>query len=187
MSFSANFKSVSAINSFCWLLFFGRVDDVEGLESLRWEDQQKIRKYVESGAGNSTSTSTSSTGGNAKLEYGIEVSQTSRAGCRKCSEKILKGEVSLLLYFICCCKISLVVASLLYLLCCVCFFFFFQVRIFSKPEGPGNKGLMWHHAKCFLEMSSSTDLESLSGWRSIPDSDQEALLPLVKKANTGKS
>ncbi|VVB07527.1 unnamed protein product [Arabis nemorensis] len=125
------------------------VDDVEGLESLRWEDQQKIRKYVESGAGNSTSTSSS--GGNAKLEYGIEVSQTSRAGCRKCSEKILKGEV----------------------------------RIFSKPEGPGNKGLMWHHAKCFLEMSSSTDLESLSGWRSIPDSDQEALLPLVKKADTG--
>ncbi|XP_010510210.1 PREDICTED: poly [ADP-ribose] polymerase 1-like [Camelina sativa] len=129
------------------------VDDVEGIESLRWEDQEKIRKYVESGAGNSTSaststsTSTSSTANSAKLEYGIEVSQTSRAGCRKCSEKILKGEV----------------------------------RIFSKPEGPGNKGLMWHHAKCFLEMSSSTELESLSGWRSIPDSDQEALLPLVKK------
>jgi len=40
-------------------------------------------------------------------------------------------------------------------------------------------------------MSSSTELESLSGWRSIPDSDQEALLPLVKKAlpaaKTGKS
>ncbi|KAL1190688.1 Poly [ADP-ribose] polymerase 1 [Cardamine amara subsp. amara] len=128
------------------------VDDVEGIESLRWEDQQKIRKYVESGAGNSTSTSTgSSTGssaGNVKLEYGIEVSQTSRAGCRKCGEKILKGEV----------------------------------RLFSKPEGPGNKGLMWHHAKCFLEMSSSTELESFSGWRSIPDSDQQALLPLVKKA-----
>ncbi|XP_010469693.1 PREDICTED: poly [ADP-ribose] polymerase 1-like [Camelina sativa] len=129
------------------------VDDVEGIESLRWEDQQKIRKYVESGAGNSTSasastsTNTSSTANNAKLEYGIEVSQTSRAGCRKCNEKILKGEV----------------------------------RIFSKPEGPGNKGLMWHHAKCFLEMSSSTELESLPGWRNIPDSDQEALLPLVKK------
>ncbi|CAH2059929.1 unnamed protein product [Thlaspi arvense] len=125
-------------------------DDVEGLESLRWEDQQKIRKYVDSGAGNSTSTSTgtSSSGGNAKLEYGIEVSQTSRAGCRKCSEKIMKGEV----------------------------------RIFSKTEGPGNKGLMWYHAKCFLEMSSSTELESLPGWGSIPDSDQKALLPSVKKA-----
>ncbi|KFK31229.1 hypothetical protein AALP_AA6G085200 [Arabis alpina] len=127
------------------------VDDVESLESLRWEDQQKIRKYVEFGAGNSTSASKntgSSSSGNAKLEYGIEVSQTSRAGCRKCSDKILKEEV----------------------------------RIFSKPEGPGNKGLMWHHAKCFLETSSSTELESLSGWRSIPDSEQKILLTLVKKA-----
>lgn len=68
---------------------------------------------------------------------------------------------------------------------------FLQVRIFSKPEGPGNKGLMWHHARCFLEMSPSTELKSLSGWGSIPDSDQEALLALVKKdppeAKTGKS
>lgn len=50
---------------------------------------------------------------------------------------------------------------------------------------------MWYHAKCFLEMSPSTELESLSGWRSIPDSDQVTLLPLVKKAppaaKTGKS
>lgn len=86
-----------------------RADDVEGLESLRWEDQQKIRKYVESGAGDSTSTSTASSGGNAKLEYGIEVSQTSRAGCRKCTEKILKGEVHCCSHFISH-TISLVVA-----------------------------------------------------------------------------
>lgn len=50
---------------------------------------------------------------------------------------------------------------------------------------------MWHHARCFLEMSPSTELKSLSGWGSIPDSDQEALLPLVKKvqpaAKTGMS
>lgn len=97
-------------------LGFARVDDVEGIESLRWEDQQKIRKYVESGAGNNTSTSTStskststsSTANNAKLEYGIEVSQTSRAGCRKCSEKILKGEVR-------CCSTSSVMVVAFYM------------------------------------------------------------------------
>ncbi|CAH8362692.1 unnamed protein product [Eruca vesicaria subsp. sativa] len=125
-------------------------DDVEGLESLRREDRPKIRKYrkyVDYGEGTSTSTSTANSGGNAKLEYGIQVSQTSRSGCRKCSEKTLKGEV----------------------------------HIFSKPEGQANKGFMWYHARCFLEMSPSTELESLSGWGSIPDSDQEALLPLVKK------
>lgn len=100
-----------AINSFL-SLDFARVDDVEGIESLRWEDQQKIRKYVESGAGSNTSTSTgtstSSTANNAKLEYGIEVSQTSRAGCRKCSEKILKGEVN-------CCSTSSVMVVAFYM------------------------------------------------------------------------
>ncbi|GLU07733.1 hypothetical protein SLE2022_246810 [Rubroshorea leprosula] len=49
------------------------VDDVEGLELLRWEDQQKIRTYVESDA--------------------IESSQTSGATCEHCSQKILKGKV----------------------------------------------------------------------------------------------
>jgi hypothetical protein len=29
------------------------------------------------------------------MEYGIELSQTSRATCKSCSEKIMKGEVAL--------------------------------------------------------------------------------------------
>ncbi|XP_010522166.1 PREDICTED: poly [ADP-ribose] polymerase 1 [Tarenaya hassleriana] len=119
------------------------VDDVEGIESLRWEDQQKIRKYVEEAEPGSSKND----GGTEKLEYGIEVSKTSRANCRKCSQKIMKGEV----------------------------------RIYSKPEGVGNKQVMWHHAKCFLEMSPSIELENLPGWSSIPDSDHNVLLPLVKK------
>uniref|UniRef100_A0A2P2KV05 Uncharacterized protein MANES_05G087700 n=1 Tax=Rhizophora mucronata TaxID=61149 RepID=A0A2P2KV05_RHIMU len=63
------------------------IDDVEGLESLRWEDQQKIRSYVE-GGGPAPSTNVV-----VPMEYGIEVSQTSRAACRRCSQKIMKGEV----------------------------------------------------------------------------------------------
>lgn len=66
-----------------------RADDVEGLELLRWEDQQKIRKYVD-GAGQSESSAP------AVVECGIEVSQTSRATCRICNQKILKGEVGYL-------------------------------------------------------------------------------------------
>ncbi|KAF3436180.1 hypothetical protein FNV43_RR23272 [Rhamnella rubrinervis] len=60
--------------------------DVEGLELIRWEDQQKIRKYVE-GAQQAETNAVSS------MECGVEVSQTSRATCRLCSQKILKGEV----------------------------------------------------------------------------------------------
>lgn len=69
-----------------FLIFAFSLDDVDGLESLRWEDQQKIRKYVEDGGpSNKTAVTT--------MEYAIEVSQTSRATCKDCNQKIMKGEV----------------------------------------------------------------------------------------------
>lgn len=62
------------------------VDDVEGLELLRWEDQQKIRKYVDAAAvANSTAA--------ANVECGVEVAPTVRATCRTCNQKIAKGEL----------------------------------------------------------------------------------------------
>ena len=63
-----------------------RIDDVEGIELPRWEDQQKIRNYVESGGPPKSKAS-------KDTDYGIEVSQTSRATCRQCGQKIMKGEV----------------------------------------------------------------------------------------------
>ncbi|KAK9945142.1 hypothetical protein M0R45_010672 [Rubus argutus] len=122
--------------------------DIEGLELLRWEDQKKIRDYVQSDASGGpgepsdiTTTSKAST-----TECGIEVSQTSRATCRLCSQKILKG----------------------------------QVRISTKPEGQGARGLAWHHANCFMESSPSTQVEKLSGWETVPVSDQAVVSALVK-------
>ncbi|XP_078440531.1 poly(ADP-ribose) polymerase 2 [Wolffia australiana] len=64
-------------------------EDVEGFDSLRWEDQQKIRKYVEEGA-QETSSGT-------QKEYSIEISPSSRTNCKKCSDKIIKGTVRVLI------------------------------------------------------------------------------------------
>ncbi|TYI55471.1 hypothetical protein E1A91_D11G144400v1 [Gossypium mustelinum] len=125
-------------------------DDVEGIESLRWEDQQKIRNYVESGGPSNAKTITPQA-----MEYAIEVSLASRATCKGCSQKIMKGEV----------------------------------RISSKPKGQGSKGLVWNHAKCFLDLSPTTEVEKLPGWEHIPSSDQASISALVKKvpaAKTGK-
>ncbi|PON62587.1 Poly [ADP-ribose] polymerase [Parasponia andersonii] len=123
--------------------------DVEGLELLRWEDQQKIRKYVEGAASQPQKTDDVK-----NVECGIEVSQTSRATCRRCSQKILKG----------------------------------QVRISTKPDGQGARGLAWHHASCYIEVSPSTQVEKLAGWETLPASDQAAVRPLVKKVSSnGKS
>ncbi|KDO68484.1 hypothetical protein CISIN_1g035625mg [Citrus sinensis] len=125
------------------------LDDVEGIESLRWEDQQKIRKYVEEGVGSGSSSKSNVTA----AEYGIEVSQTSRATCRHCSKKIMKGEV----------------------------------RISAKPDGQGTKGLAWHHANCFLDLSPSTQVEKLSGWGNLTVSDQGAVKALVNVPSTTKN
>ncbi|KDP21330.1 hypothetical protein JCGZ_21801 [Jatropha curcas] len=116
------------------------INDVEGIESLRWEDQQNIRKYVEAGVSSNAKAVTA-------MEYGIEVSQTSRATCKLCSQKIMKG----------------------------------QVRISSKPDEPRAKGLAWHHAKCFMDLNPSILVEKLSGWESLPPSDQTTVHALAKE------
>ncbi|KAF5196272.1 Poly [ADP-ribose] polymerase [Thalictrum thalictroides] len=125
------------------------IDDVEGIDSLRWEDQQKIRKYLETGVSSSSTTTTV-----AGSIYGVEVSQTSRATCKLCNQKIKKGEV----------------------------------RISTKPEGQGPRGVTWNHANCFLESAPSIQVEKLLGWDSLPVSEQEAIFSIAKKGvSTSKS
>lgn len=123
-------------------------DDVEGIETLRWEDQQKIRQYVEGGGIGSQSTHDPPD----VTKFTIEASKTSRATCKKCNEKIMTGEV----------------------------------RISSKPEGQGARGLAWHHAKCFMDSSPTTQPQNLVGWESLSDSDKSTVLSMVKKASTTK-
>lgn len=66
------------------------LEDIEGLDSLRWEDQQKVRTYIEN-------TAPSEAGKPAKEkadgEYAIEIAKSSRAACKSCNEKIEKGQV----------------------------------------------------------------------------------------------
>ncbi|CAI8614299.1 unnamed protein product [Vicia faba] len=136
------------------------VDDVENLDTLRWEDQQKIRTYIESGGGGgggstskskskSSAASASKSSASKNVECGIEVSQTSRAACKHCGQKIIKGEV----------------------------------RISTKPDGQGPRGLAWHHAKCLLELSPSIQVENLSGWNTLSSSDQSAVNDLALKGH----
>ncbi|KAK1284252.1 Poly [ADP-ribose] polymerase 1 [Acorus calamus] len=122
------------------------LDDVEGLDSLRWEDQQKLRKYVEGACTNRVSV--------ADSDCAIEVSQTSRATCKRCSQKIMKGEV----------------------------------RISMKPDGQGARGVAWHHDHCFIEMSPSSHIESLSGWDNLSSQNKETVRAIAKNgASTDKT
>lgn len=69
-------------------------DDVDGLDLLRWEDQENIRKYADgSEAPKSGGSRLQKPAASAATASGIEVSQNSRATCRHCNQKIMKGEV----------------------------------------------------------------------------------------------
>ncbi|KAI3875434.1 hypothetical protein MKX03_036768 [Papaver bracteatum] len=61
-------------------------DDVEGMDLLRWEDQKRMRRYIQTGIFFNTTT----VGVN---ERSIEVSQTCRAVCKLCNKKITEGEI----------------------------------------------------------------------------------------------
>ncbi|KAF5930486.1 hypothetical protein HYC85_031359 [Camellia sinensis] len=50
------------------------------------------------------------------------------------------------------------------------------LSVYTKSEGQGSKGLAWHHANCFMELSPT----NLLGWESLPAFDQAAALALVK-------
>ncbi|GAB2282278.1 Poly [ADP-ribose] polymerase 1 [Dionaea muscipula] len=67
------------------------IDDVDGIELLRWDDQEMIRKYVDSGSGGPAGTPNKSS--TSAADYSVEVSQNSRAVCKHCSEKIMKAQV----------------------------------------------------------------------------------------------
>ncbi|WOL07419.1 hypothetical protein Cni_G16160 [Canna indica] len=124
------------------------VDDVEGIELLRWDDQKMIRNYVEGGS--SSTTTVDSTVANS--ECTIEVSPTSRATCKHCNQKIQKG----------------------------------TVRVSTKPEGQGPRGLSWHHANCFVMMCPSSSLEKISGWDNLAPQDKENVSAFSKR-DTSKS
>ncbi|KAL9227704.1 hypothetical protein vseg_003359 [Gypsophila vaccaria] len=69
------------------------VDDVHGIESLRWEDQQKLRKYIEPSGVSSDTPTVAAARTSSPEASGIEVSQTSGAMCKYCNQKIIIGEV----------------------------------------------------------------------------------------------
>ncbi|XP_074589345.1 poly [ADP-ribose] polymerase 1 [Curcuma longa] len=123
------------------------LDDVEGIDSLRWDDQNRIKSFVQVGdsCGSTVDTTVATT--IADNDCSIEVSQTSRATCRHCSQKILKG----------------------------------TVRVSTKVEGKGARGLLWHHVSCFITMSPSSSIEKVSGWDSLSSQDKEAVSALCKR------
>ncbi|KAI5063068.1 hypothetical protein GOP47_0021615 [Adiantum capillus-veneris] len=65
------------------------LEDIEGIDNLRWDDQQKVRAYFENSA---PSCGGDSAKGVADGDYAIEATKSSQAACKSCNEKIEKGQ-----------------------------------------------------------------------------------------------
>lgn len=150
---SCMFKMRGKINS---------LDDVEGLDNLRWEDQKKLRAYIEGTTPVTDSKGTEEAtggGGGGDGEYAIENAKSSRSACKSCNEKIEKGQV----------RISTMVSS-----------------ESSKFRG---KAPAWRHAKCFFDLGWwEQPIIEMPGWEDLSNEDQATVKKLVKTGSSkGKS
>lgn len=62
-----------------------------------------------------------------------------------------------------------------------------QVRVSTKPEGQGSRGLAWYHIDCFVDMSPLASIERIQGWDSLSSKHKEAVSALFKtKSSSAK-
>lgn len=64
----------------------GTTDNIEGFEALRWDDQQKIKKYLQRSEGSEDAKKFAPTRHNFEVEY----AKSGRSTCRACLSQIDK-------------------------------------------------------------------------------------------------
>ncbi|KAK7070987.1 Poly [ADP-ribose] polymerase 1 [Halocaridina rubra] len=149
------------------MCFFGKqrpktVADIAHFDSLRWEDQEKIKSKIENGgslpvgggAGKKSKKNGVAIGG--LKDYTVEYAKSNRAKCRLCEDKINKDEV----------RISKKDYD--------------NER--AKMYGPQD---MWHHVDCFLkrrvELEFFEDAEHIPGFNTLSADDKKMLRSKIKK------
>ncbi|KAK7576565.1 hypothetical protein V9T40_012851 [Parthenolecanium corni] len=158
----------------CWhhfSCFFNKqrpktVGDISHFESLRWEDQEKIRKKVESIAGGSSATPSESSkkstkrkkGGENLSDFSIQNATSSRATCRGCETLIIKTDIRA------------------------------SKKDYDSDEGRRFNGIdRWYHLECFAKCRAELEFwavgSKLPGYSSLSKEDKAkvvAALPEMK-------
>ncbi|XP_062980205.1 poly [ADP-ribose] polymerase 1 [Elgaria multicarinata webbii] len=140
--------------------------DVDGFSELRWEDQEKIKKSIESGGAGTGKGGDQEGGGKSEKslnDFAAEYAKSNRSTCKGCEQKIEKGQI----------RIS---------------------KKMVHPEKP-QLGMIdnWYHPNCFvsrradLGFLTTFSASQLLGFGLLNAEDKETLkkqLPAVK--NEGK-
>ncbi|XP_075147424.1 poly [ADP-ribose] polymerase-like isoform X2 [Haematobia irritans] len=144
------------------------VGDIQNLENIRYDDQERIQKKVEEcisvveAAGSSkTSKKRSKAEISALSDFSIEYAKSGRAGCRGCDLKILKDQIR--------------VRKTVY-----------DTEIGMKYGGQA----LWHHVECFAQLRTELGWldtgNNLPGFKTLKECDMELvanLLPAIKAEN----
>ncbi|KAK7863506.1 hypothetical protein R5R35_009060 [Gryllus longicercus] len=152
-----------------FMCFFGKqrpktTGDIAHFESLRWEDQEKIKKKIESVAslpaepakGKGKGKKRAGPGGIA--DFSIEYSKSSRATCRGCEQKIMKAKVRV------------------------------SKKDYESDIGKRYGGQdLWHHVDCFSKLRATLEYwesgSALPGFKTLTKDDQkmvESKLPKIQ-------
>ncbi|KAF2885554.1 hypothetical protein ILUMI_20622 [Ignelater luminosus] len=143
------------------------VDDIDHFESLRWEDQEKIKSQIQTVSaavvpaqkGKKRDASAAASSKAALKDFRIEYSKSSRAMCRGCEQKILKEEIRI------------------------------SKKDFESDVGKKYGGQdLWHHATCFAKLRAELgyfeSADKLAGFKTLSKADQEEVkkqIPAIKQ------
>ncbi|XP_067420946.1 poly [ADP-ribose] polymerase 1 isoform X2 [Emydura macquarii macquarii] len=142
--------------------------DVDGFPELRWEDQEKIKKAIETGGAAAGKGSDQEGGGKAEKslnDFAAEYAKSNRSTCKGCEQKIEKGQI----------RIS---------------------KKMVHPEKP-QLGMIdnWYHPDCFVSHRAELGFlpafgaSQLQGFGILKAEDKEALkkqLPAMKSEGKRK-
>ncbi|XP_012286246.1 poly [ADP-ribose] polymerase [Orussus abietinus] len=139
-------------------------NDIEHFDSIRWEDQQELKKKIEAAASSpgpaaGKGKKRSKAGGGESKDFKIEYAKSSRAACRGCEEKITKGEIRI------------------------------SKKDYETDDAKRYGGIdRWHHAECFAKLRAELQFlesgEVLAGFKSLSKEDQAMIkksLPEIKE------
>uniref|UniRef100_A0A1I8NDN9 Poly [ADP-ribose] polymerase n=1 Tax=Musca domestica TaxID=7370 RepID=A0A1I8NDN9_MUSDO len=150
----------------------GSVGDVENFESLRFEDQERIRKKIDECSSVVESLGSSKGGkkrniaeNSAIKDFGLEYAKSGRAACRGCELKILKGQIRI------------------------------RKTVYDTEVGMKYGGQpLWHHVECFAQLRGELGWfaagDILPGFKDLSPEDMEIVkkaLPAIKSENAPAS
>jgi len=144
--------------------------DIGGFDSLRWEDQEKVKKKVGGDGGESNGAAPAATASGTSDDLLVEYAKSSRSKCKNCKEQIDKGELRLA-------KVQ---------------------EPDAESNAPAGIPIpWWHHVDCFMEnreslgVESSLTAESFTGFSKLKKEDKDQLKSKLgseggKKGKRGK-